>query len=236
MADEEDRDPFLEIEGQPDAVLDDDRRHVFEQLQAKRWDDLGVLERGGRLLFPEKIWRRDKETGEFVGDACFLVLPKGSDLRKARTDAIQLAKDAGIDREKDADLFGDLEILCILWRAIREPIAPEGEDDFPAPLTFDALALEKKYERVALMHVNDRLNHLKRVVDPKVGRLSAPELEALTAALVSRQHLSPLFALDAATQTSFILTMALLHQSYLRARSSLGSSAPSTSDSSPSPS
>jgi len=224
-------DPLLSIPDDEPLLLDEDRKHVLEQLATKRWDDLGVLEYEGRLLFPEKIFYRSKE-GKFVSDDCLLVIPRGSDLRRARVEAYALAEKSKINPKTDSDLFGDLETMSILWSAIRSPKMPE-EGGFPEPLCYDAIELEKKYDRPPLMQVNAKLEHIRRIIDPQVSGLSGPEFAALTATMVARQDLSPLFVCDGATQTVLLLTLAALHQACVKVRSSHGSSEPSTADSSP---
>lgn len=218
---------FVEIAGSEDRVVsDDDRAHVFEQVAAKRWDDLGVLEHEGRLLFPEKIWKRDRRSGKFVGVDVILVVPRGPELRKARREAYELLKEDGLDPVKDRDQFKDLEDLCILWYAIRDP-APTNEGEFPPHLAADPRDLEKRFDRPSLDQVYNRLDKLRRAIDPKVSGLSAGELAAITAAMVARQDLAPLAACDGATQHSLLITLAALHQAFVMANSSAGSSAPS---------
>jgi len=222
-------DRLLEIPGDV-LITDDDRGHIAEQLSAKRWDDLKVLSIGTRLLFPDKVYRREKG-GRFVGDPCTLVVPRGPELRKAKLEAYRIAAEDGIDPVRDKALFDDLEDVCVLWYSIRSP-ADAGKDgeaeQLPEPLCMSPRELETRYDRPSLSAITGKLAMLKRVVDPQVSGLPEDELVGLTAALVQLQDLRSLFAYDGATQTAFILSAAKLVQAYLTARSSLGSSAPST--------
>jgi hypothetical protein len=217
-------DPFTELAGK-EKLAEDDRAHVWQQIAEKKWDDLGVIELGDRLLFPESIYRRDPKTGKFVPEPIALEVLRGPELRKARVEAYRIAKEDKIDPEKDKSLFEDLEELCKLWFAIRSPKHPHE------PLMFDARALESKYDRPSIEQVNGKLAQLRRVLDPKLGGMNGDEMAALSAALVARQNLAPLFAFDDSTQEVYFITMASLHLAYLRARSSPGASAPSTADS-----
>jgi hypothetical protein len=212
----------------PDVVVDEEREHVFEQLASKRWDDLGVLEYDGRILFPEKIWKRNPKTGKFVGTPCLIAVPRGPDLRKARVEAYALAEREKLDPKRDRDQIKDLEDLCIIWCSIRDPNVVEGE--FPPPLEVDAIALEKRFDRPSLDQVYFRIDKLRRALDPRVSYLTAGELSALTAAMVARQDLAPLAACDGATQHSLLLTLAAVHQALVRVSSSAGSPAPSRAE------
>lgn len=217
---------FLMIPGDPAKITDDDRRQVWEQIRAKRWSELGVIESFGRLLFPSFIWKRDVRTGEFVGDKIMIRVPRGDDLRKARVEARKIATDEKLDLDRDKDQVDDLETLCILWAAIRSPTEPFE------PLMMDARDLEKRYDRPALEHVNFIVSQMRRVIDPHVSGMDAEELAALTAAIVERGNIVPLAAFDGATQSTFIVTLARLHQSFLMAKSLGGSQEPSTAGSS----
>lgn len=210
---------FLRIPGADPTVVDDDRRHVWEQIKAKKWDDLGVLEVGDRLLFPWQIWRRDRSTGKFVGDPCLLQLPRGPELRAARIESRIMAKAEGLDLTLDSDQVEDLESLCDLWLSIRDTSDPyEPKFGYPKDL-------EKKYDRVSLEQVNFALKHLKRLLDPKVSGMGADEMAAISAAIVERQSIDPLAAYDGATQATYVITLASVHKLLLEARSSGGPSA-----------
>lgn len=227
MSDEDDDrsevEPFVSMPVEIEKVRDDDREHVWDQVASKRWDELGVLElEDGRIIFPECIYRREISTGKFIGDAVVLQVPRGSELRKARVEAYAIAKADKIDPEKDKVEFEDLVELCKLWLSIRSPKHPYE------PLTMDARGLERKYDRPSLEQVNGKLAQLRRILDPKLNGMSADEMAALSAALVARQHLGPLFAFDDATQQNYFITMATLHLAYLKARSSRGPSEQST--------
>lgn len=215
-------DQFTRIIGEPSKVSDDDRGHVLEQIRSKRWDELGVLEHGGRLLFPEKIFARNPKTGKFEGTPVLLRVPRGDDLRKARIEARSIAKDEQLDEKEDAGLFSDLETLCILWLSIRETADPYG------PFAMDPRDLEKRFDRPSLEQTNFRLTEYRRIIDPNVSGIPEDELAVVTAAIVTRQNLLPLAVYDSATQTRFVVTLATLHQVFLTARSSLGSPEPST--------
>lgn len=215
---------FLSIAGKAGKITDDDRQQVWSQIMSKEWSALEVFEWSDRLYFPTKVFKRDAKTGKFVGVDYALRVPRGDDFRRARLEAIKIFKDEGLDREKDRDLFDDLESLCILWLSVREKDEPHEQ------IAMDARDLEKRYDRGSLEQVNFVLNQLKRTLDPRVSGMEAGELEALTAAIVARQSIVPLAAFDDATQVTFVITMARLHQALLTARSSSPSPAPSIAD------
>lgn len=212
-----------QVPGKAAAITDDDRKHVLEQLAAKSWDDMGILEGNNQeLLIPWKLWRRTKK-GDFEGKPVALRVPDGPVLRRARVESREYAvKEGRLDLDRDKDLVEDLESLWILWLSIREPTAPFE------PIAMDAKDLEKVFGRANLEQINFALEHAKRILSPKVSGMSADELSALTAAIVARQSILPLAAFDDATQASFVITMARLHQAFLIARSSPGPSERST--------
>lgn len=223
MNDDVDLSALSMIQKDFETVTDDDRSHVLEQLAKKRWDDLGVIEDGPELLFPENIWKRGKD-GKFVSVPCLLRVARGDELRKARVTARSIAQEDGIDEHKDRDLFENLDTLCTVWFSIRDTAAPF------APLCGDPRELERLYNK-SLPQVIGKVAQLKRVLDPKVSGMSTEELMLVAGGIVERQNLSPLFAFEDATQARFVITSAALLHSYLKARSSAGSPARSTADS-----
>jgi len=144
-------------------VTDDDRKHVLEQLAAKSWNDLGVLEgKDGTLLLPWKIWRRDKD-GKFAGKDVVLRVPDGPILRRARIEARQMAAEDHLDLDRDKDLVDDLEMLSILFWSVREPTEPHE------PVAMDARDFERIFNREVLKQTNFALTHAQRIFSPKVG-------------------------------------------------------------------
>lgn len=213
---------LFRIDAAPDA-RDDARELIFEQLRKTAWDDIGVLEDGGRLMFPQKIYTRSKETGKFtVARECLLRVPRKNETRKARIEAREIAKKEDLDPKLDPAEFEELDRLCCAWVSIRDPKPP-----YP-PLFFDAREMERALDSPVLAFLVGMVARYRRMLDPHISGLSPDDFAAVTAAIVERQDLTPLAVLDDATQERFVITLAALHQVWLTARSSAGSSEQST--------
>jgi hypothetical protein len=205
---------------------DSDRDHVWQQIAAKTWDDLGVREYDGRLWFPVKGWRRNAVTGNFEEVACMMAAPEGFELRASRVMARKLAKEEGLDwsDKDDRKLCGDLEDLCILWHVIRDVEPAPIKDN----LAMDPRDLEKRFTRPCIEYLWAMCHQLRRIIDPRLAGMTEEELITVTAAIVARNNLAPLVAFDTATQERFIVTMAVLYQIFVTLKSSPGSAAHST--------
>lgn len=177
------------------------RDHALAALMTKDWSELEIFEHADHLLFPEKLIRRTKSGGWEEIDI-MLRVPRDPDMRAARVEARALAQREKIDEEKDRDLFSNLESICILARAIRNSTAPYEAWE-PEPLT-----LEKRYDKVCLQLLWEKLDKLNDILNPAPNQISPPEIVALIVAIAKARHLGPLVVYGQGAQTSFVVSMA----------------------------
>lgn len=207
----------------PDTVHD----HVIDQLIGKSWGDLEVLEVAGRLMFPDKIYRR-KAGGKFDEVPVLIQVPRLPELTKARVEARKIAQEEGLDLKLDRNLFDDWETICILSYALRNP-KPDHERWEPFPKS-----LAEKYDRETLTQVWAKIENLRHVIDPAPDKITANEMFALISAIAKERNLGPLHVYGAGAQNSCIVFMADQLMSLLESKSSSEQSEPSTQESSPS--
>jgi hypothetical protein len=185
------------------TLPEDTHQHVIEQLLSKDWKGLEVLESDGRLLFPDKIYRR-RADGSFDGQAVLLQVPREPDLRWARLQARKLAaqSDPPMDLEHDRDLIENLEAMCLVSRCMRDPKVPEREFD-PSPEH-----LEAAWDKGALTQIYEKLDRLAQVVDPRPETIGESEMLAVVAAIVKARNILPLAVYAPAAQNICVVTMA----------------------------
>jgi hypothetical protein len=178
-------------------------RNALEQLLERDWAGLEVLEKDGRLLFPDKIYRRQGD-GTFRGHDVLLQVPREPDLRWARIQARRIANesDPPLDPDRDRDLIDNLEALCLVSRCMRDPQVPTREFD-PDPAH-----LEAAWDKAALTQIYEKLDRLAQVVDPRPTDLGEEEMLALVAAVAKARNILPLAVYGPAAQNSCIVTMA----------------------------
>jgi hypothetical protein len=218
---------FEALDGALEETSDAARADIFSTaLDTTPWNELEIIEHDGYLYFPDKIYRRNR-TGNFEATDIRIRVPRLPDIRKSRVRAHELAEETGIDAKRDPQEFAALESLCTLWRAIRSPKTPYE------PLEIDELTLEKKYDDDSLTLVAKRMNYYREQLNPQTKKLTRADFLALIASVSERRDISPLAAIDGATQSAFIVTTACLLQSLMTAPSSSQSSEISTPVSSP---
>lgn len=181
----------------------DESGPVFEQLLGKSWGDLEVLEHDGRLLFPEKIYKRNAR-GKFDGQDVLLRVPREPDLRWARVEARRMALDhePPLDLDRDRDLVDNLESMCLLSRCMRDPKDPKVEfDPFPSHL-------ESSWDKESLLQLYEKLDRLTQVIDPRPEEITEEQMIALAAAIVKERHILPLAVFGPAAQNTCIVYMA----------------------------
>lgn len=176
------------------------RDHALAELMTKDWGELEVLEHADHLLFPEKLIRRKADGGWDETDI-MLRVPRDPDMRQARVEARAWAASAGIDEKRDRDLFETMENMCILAASIRNSSAPYE------PWEPDPKILEKRYDKVCLRRLWERLDKLNDILNPNPDQLSAPEIVALIIAIAKARHLGPLVVYGPGAQTSFVVSM-----------------------------
>jgi hypothetical protein len=202
--------------------------HVIDQLIGKSWGDLEVIEQAGRLLFPDKIYKR-VNGGKFEEVPILIQVPRHADLCKARVEARRHAAEDGLDPKLDRDLIEDWETICTLSICLRNPKPPDHEQWEPFPR-----ALAEMYDRQSIMQIWAKLNALTQVIDPAPDSLSTEEMYALIAAVAKERNLSPFFVYGQAAQTSCVVFMADQLLSLLELKSSSEPSEPLTQEFSPS--
>lgn len=173
----------------------------IEQLLSRGWEALEAIEYQGRLLFPERIYRRGPK-GELIADEVMLRVPREGEIRKARAEARKLAAEDGIDPERDADLFETLDNVCLLWISIRNP-KPQHE-----PLVGFPRELEARYDSASLAQVGRKLRALMEAIDPMPSEVNENELLAIIAALAKERTILPFAVCVPAVQVRLVLYMA----------------------------
>ena len=176
-------------------------QHVLTKLMTTDWSELEMVEHSDYLLFPETLYRR-RPGGEWEEKSIMLRVPRDRDLRQARVTARSLAVKEKISEERDKDLFSNLENMCILALCIRNDTHPyEAWEP-------DALTLEKKYDKVCLQHMWEKLERLNDILNPAPNQLSPGEIVALIVSIAKARHLGPLVVYGPGAQTSFVVSMA----------------------------
>jgi hypothetical protein len=178
-------------------------QHVIDQLLKRDWKGLEVLEQDGRILFPDKIYKRSVD-GSFEGHAVLLQVPREPDLRWARLEARRLAMESKppLDPERDRDLIENLEAMCLVSRCMRDPKVPAREFD-PDPEH-----LEAAWDKGALTQIYEKLDRLAQVLDPRPESISEDEMFAVVAAIVKARNILPLAVYGPAAQNICVVTMA----------------------------
>ncbi len=177
--------------------------HVFAQVAAKPWAEIEVQEQESAkfLVFPEKIYQR-KRDGTWGETPCMLHPLRNHEKRAARKDARRIAEAEGIDPAKDADLFDELDTVCIMHLATRNTTAPFE------PLCGSAEEYERRFDRDVIKHMFGVLDDYSKLLDPQLDQLDQNQTLALIAAIAEGRSIRPLRAYGGAAQVSFIVTMA----------------------------
>lgn len=169
-------------------------------IENKTWEELGVLEHEGRLVFPATIRRRTKSGEIETIDICLRPLRR-DERRSARLSARAWAHKLNLDPEKDPELFEDLDTLCCLARAIREAKPPHEQHQQPE-------WLESHYDTGSLAELWDRLNVLTEMLDPRVDAHDEDTFWKLVLAIGRARNCLPLTGYAPRAQQTFILSMA----------------------------
>jgi len=178
----------------------DQREHVIDHLMGKDWSEIEALEHNDYVMFPDKLIRRQADGGWETKDV-MLRVPREHELRKARVQARELAKREHISEEKDQDLFANLENMSILAIAIRNDTKPHE------PWEPEPLALERRYDKVCLQRLWEKVDRLNDILNPSPNQLSSAEIVVLIAAIANARNLGPLVVYGPGAQTSFVVSM-----------------------------
>jgi hypothetical protein len=180
--------------------------NVVDQLSGMTWDQVVELESGGErkathLLFPAKL-QQLKRGGGFESKSVLLRIPREPEMRQARVNARRRAMEAGLDPDRDKDLFESLETICILEDAICEP---DGNYEPVYPFDGD---LERCCDRQSLAAIYGLLENLSGLLDPNPETISEDEMMTLIGMIAKRRDIVPLAVYGSDAQRSFIVTMA----------------------------
>jgi hypothetical protein len=167
-------------------------------IEGKTWEELGVLEDAGRLLFPETIKRRSKSGAIDTIPICLRPLRK-DERRSARLYARGWAQKLGVDESKDPQLFEDLDTLSILARAIREAKPPYEQHQPPE-------WLESHYDSGSLAELWDRLSVYAEMIDPRIDAMDGDSFWKLVLAIGRARNCLPLVAYAPRVQQSFMVS------------------------------
>lgn len=186
-----------------DQELEKYQHHVLAQLVTKKWEDVEAAEQevAGFLVFAEKIYQRKKD-GSWGETPCMIHPLRNHEKRQARKEARRIAEQEKIDPEKDADLFSELDTLCILHLAIRNTTPPYE------PLYGSPEEMERALDRDVLSHMIGVIDSYSDLLDPRPDQLDSNQVLALIAAISEGRSIRPLHAYGGAAQVSFIVTMA----------------------------
>lgn len=195
----------------------------IDELGGKTWDELEVRRHdNGRLMFPGELRRRD-EKGAVVVKRVRVCVPAPEDHVAARVEAIAwFSKQKGLDRERDKDLFDEMEQVCLLARAIREGDPPHAQ-----ALDHTELAA---WDEASIQDIQERINIFKLLVDPREGELDDEQFWRSLLAVGRGATIGPLVDMSGPVQLSFILRMAKVALTSPEALSWLRSSETSTPD------
>jgi hypothetical protein len=200
-------------------VADDER--PAERLANEGWEGLEVVEFADHLLFPDTLERRTT-SGAVEQRAVYLRVPREHEFRAARFKARAMAKDDGLDLDRDRDLIANLENICLLSVAIRNNTPPHE------PLEPDPMRLERTWDRVCLTRMWERLDEVNVKLNPQNGSITRDEMVALVAKVARERSLDPLVGYGSVARNSFVIFMADLLTASLVRRSLPESSGPST--------
>lgn len=182
-------------------TIGQDRQKALRELLSKTWGELETLEQDDRVLFPHSIIRvRSKGARESI--PVMLRVPREHETRKARLQARAWAEREKLNPALDADLFDNLDTLCLLSHIIRNTTAPFE------PWEPDPEILERSYDRVSLDAVWARVEALRKCIDPRASELDEASFTALVAMIAKKAEIDPLAVLDSDGQASFIVLMA----------------------------
>lgn len=207
-------------------------------LKGKTIEDLNVIEFGGRLLFPDKILKARKGGG-FDEVPVMVRVPRMPETAKARAECVELCRKLKLDREKDADQFEELDLLCQLSYALRAKDEPHPQFMPVEELIgrLDPKTGESTGFDVASLHdVWGRSDVYRKLIDPRIVNPSVEDVLTAADAMARTRNISPLPAIAGADVDSFVITMAVLLTNFRTELLRLQSQTSSPQEHSPSPS
>lgn len=205
--------------------VSDDSKPAREWLKGKTAADFDLIEQGGRIYFPDVVYRLRKG-GKFEEVPVAVCVPRPYEKAMARLRAIKLAADWKIDREKDADHFETLDTFSVLSQAIRTREPPHGQ--FQPVEWLLSTKEDEGFDERSLWAIWERVKAYGEIMDPRITEPNTEEVIAAAVAIDRVRNLSPLVAIAGSAVDSFVVEMATILCGYLRQRPSAPSDETST--------
>lgn len=174
----------------------------IEELGGRTWDELEPIEHeSGAPMLTDKIRKRGRSG--WVEQSVRVMVPRPAQMFAARAEARAWAAEAKLDMDRDVDLLGEMEQLCILAKAVRtaEP---------PHPQFASARELATDYDEASLQELIARVSHYKTLLDPRPSDFTEERVFELVAKIARVGHFGPLVDIAGPAQPSFLLRMAEL--------------------------
>jgi hypothetical protein len=179
-----------------------DLSQPIEELGGRTWEELEIVtHEDGHLLFKDCL-RRRVESGAVERIPVRVKILRTHHIAQARTATRVLFKEQGLDENRDQDLFAELEQVCALAIAVREP-------EPPYPQMHTAEELVRSYDEASLQDLIGRVQHLRQLIDPRESQLTEEELWHKVFAVAREGHLGPLTDIAGFEQPSCVVFMAV---------------------------
>lgn len=203
--------------------------------RGKSIDDLTLIDDDGEVLVAEKLARFDTLKKRLVDVPIFARFPTTTDHVKARAKTLgylakELGRDAGtLDAEAAHKLVGEarfehVERLHLFERTLRRSENPKMQYMLAEPL-------DRSHPWQALLELDERLTEAAKMMEQRLPEDALDEpisFWAVVHAIGRMKNLSPLVAIGARGERSFIISMASLLSDWETTRSSAPSSESST--------
>lgn len=165
------------------------------------WEELELIRHeSGRLLFPDKLRRRDAN-GNVVETKVRVWVPVPNDSVHARTEARGwFNAQKGLDPDRDKNLFEEMEQVCLLARAIRTYEAPHSQLMQHVELA--------GYEESGLKDIQERINAYKAMIDPREPITTEDDFWRVLSEVARKKSILPLADIVGHEQPSCIVRMA----------------------------
>jgi hypothetical protein len=209
----------------PDSVLRWFEARSPEELEAKEYDR--------RILYPATLKRKRATDKGHTEDPVLVRVPNVPERSQAQVDACRWVGRLIGWKEKlpptidqatshvGASEFRSMSIACLMALCIREVKEPHLQFSLAEELT-------NTYGVATLAEIADRIDVLSEQEDPRLPILDDDVFRALVLRIAEGGSLLPLVGIAGRERTTFIVTLAARHASYLTSGSSPPSSATST--------
>lgn len=170
-------------------------------MSSKTWDEMEVTtHESGRLMFRTSLRRRNS-TGEVETTPVRVCIPDPKDHIRARTMArIWFAEQGKLDADRDADIFEEMESICVLALCIRTDKEPHSQFAVPEELA--------SWPEAALKEIKERIHSIEQLVDPREEIVSEEKFWTVVLEVATKANLLPLADIVGHEQLSCIVRMA----------------------------